>query len=418
MNRLIALLRENSLIQNSFYPMLSTAIMAGLGFLFWMFVARLFPESEVGLAATLISVMSTVSIFSLLGFDTSTIRFLSKEKDKNASISTSIIILSFTAFVLSMLFVILVTTISPQLSFLFENKMLGGLFILFTILSTINGYTDAVFLSYRKTKYTLIINTIFSVAKTCFPFLFIGTGVFGIFASAALAQTIGFVLSIMVLVRYFGYRPSLSINASIIRNVWRYSAGNYVADIFTFLPTALLPIIITNNIGAEHTAYYYTTMMIIGLLYVIPTSTMRALFAEGSHDKDTVSKNICTALKTTSFFLLPAMAVLFLFGKYLLLAFGTSYVESGTSLLYVMTFTGVLVTISTLYSSLFRLEGNIRALIIRNMVYTGSLIGLTYMFLERGLLGVGFAYISAYTLSILVCMVLYRKDHTTICITK
>ena len=409
MKKLLALLRENSLVQNSFYPMLSTAIMAGLGFLFWMFVARLFTESEVGLAATLISVMSTVSVFSLLGFDTATIRFFSHEKNKNKSINTGFAILSLAAFVLSSLFVIHIERISPGLAYLFENSTLSILFVLFTILSTINGYTDAIFLAYRKTKYTLIINTIFSVCKAAFPFLFVSYGVFGIFAAAALAQSVGFVLSIIVLVKYFSYKPALTIDSNIIAKVWKYSAGNYIADIFTFLPTAILPIIITNNIGAEETAYYYIVLMVVGLLYVIPASTMRALFAESSHDAHNISKNICTALKTTFFFLTPAILILLLLGNHLLTSFGAQYAEKGITLLYILTLSGILVTISTLYASLFRLTGATRLLIARNAIFTFTLIGGTYLFLPHGLVGVGVSYICAHILSILFCVLFYKK---------
>jgi len=410
MKKLVAALSSNSLVQNSFYPMLSTAIMAGLGFLFWMFVARLFTESEVGLAATLISVMSSVATFSLLGFDTATIRYLSQEKNKDANISTGILVLSSAAAILSLLFVLLVGIITPDLAFLFENTTLSILFITFVAFSTINGYTDAIFLAYRKTKYTLIINTAFSACKVVFPFFFVPYGVFGIFASAALAQTVGFVLSIYTLIRHFSYRPVFVIDTTVVRNVWKYSAGNYFADIFTFLPAAIIPILITNRINAENTAYYYIVMMIVGLLYVIPSSSMRALFAEGSHDMSTVSKNICNALKTTFFFLVPAMFILFLFGRYLLVIFGANYMESGLTLLYILTATSVLVTIFTLYGSLFRLDGNIHALIIRNAIFTTSLIGTAYILApSKGIVGVGWAYVVAYILSILASVLHYRK---------
>jgi len=64
---------NDSLYKNSIYLMLSTAVMAFFGFFFWIINARLFKPEQVGIATTLISVLTLISTFSILGLGNSLI---------------------------------------------------------------------------------------------------------------------------------------------------------------------------------------------------------------------------------------------------------------------------------------------------------------------------------------------------------
>ncbi len=390
--------------------MLATAVMSVFGFIFWLLVARLFTTEEVGLAATLLSVMSMTSALSLAGFDTAIIRFLAHDENRNAVLNTSIILVGLVALILSSVFVLAVDHISPSLSFLHETPGAAIAFVCFSVMAAVNILTDAVFLSFRQTKYSLIIDSTFSAIKVGLPFAFIGWGAFGIFTAAAIAQSIGFVLSILVLVRTFAYRPRFIIDRTVLARVWRYSAGNYLSDIFTFLPSALLPVIIVNHLGANDSAYFYIIMMIVGLLYVIPSSVTRSLFAEGSYDEAKIPQHIRHTLRTITTFLIPAMAILYFGGGYLLLLFGKDYSSEGVSFLRIMTLVSILVTTSMFFAALFRLTHNVRGLILRNAAYALSIIGCTYLLLPYGLTGVGVAYAFANLVATVVSYLLYVQD--------
>ena len=67
-------LKGDHLVQNSFFIMLSTATMGGLGFLFWVLNAHLFNPAQIGIATTLISAAALISYLSLLGFNSTFIR--------------------------------------------------------------------------------------------------------------------------------------------------------------------------------------------------------------------------------------------------------------------------------------------------------------------------------------------------------
>ncbi len=390
--------------------MLATAVMAGLGFFFWLFSARLFTSEDIGLAAALISVMSMVSALALVGFDTATVRFLAHEDRKSESMNTGIMVIALASLVLAVSFVAFVDLISPKLAFVRADIFTASAFVAFSIMASINMFTDAIFLAHRETRYTFFIDTLFSLVKVVLPFFFIPWGAFGIFTAAAVSQALGFFMSIAVLVTKFDYRPQLTIHRDIVQRVWRYSAGNYVADVLNFLPLAALPIIITNRLGAEQAAYYYIVMMIIGLLYVIPASTMRSLFAEGSNDEQSIPAHVRGSLKTTAMLLLPAMFVLFVGGELILRLFGAEYSTAGINFLYVMTLVSIFVTAFALFGSLFRLTHNIRALIIRNVAYALGTIVLVYTLLPYGLIGVGMAYAGGNLIGSVVGYFLFHSD--------
>jgi len=65
----------------------------------------------------------------------------------------------------------------------------------------------------------------------------------------------------------------------------KFSLGNYIAGLIGGLSTMVLPMLITNIIGAKFSAYFYMDMMIANLLYIIPMATSQSLFAEGSYSE-------------------------------------------------------------------------------------------------------------------------------------
>lgn len=385
---------QDSLFRNSFYLMLATAVMAGFGFFFWLISARLFSTEDIGLATTLISVMNMIALLSLIGFDSAFVRFLPNSDQKNDQLNTGLILVGLTAFILAFLFIIFVPEISPRISFISENSLIALAFIIFCVMSALNILTDSVFLADRQTKFTLIINTVFSVIKMVLPFAFIGWGALGVFTAAAVAQTIGFVLSIAVMMRKFDYRPAFTISKEILKLVRTYCFSNYVAVILNLLPIALLPIIITNNLGPEQAAYYYIVMMIANLLYVIPQATTKSLFAEGSNDEKAININIKKSIKIISVLLIPAIIVLVLGGKYILGFFGKEYSTQGVDFLYIVAIAGIPIAVYSIFMSLLRVKKDLRGLIITNVFYAGSIIGLSYTLLPMGLIGIGIAWLA------------------------
>ena len=404
-------LHEDSLLRNSFYIILGTAVLAGFGFLFWLFSARLVSPESIGIATTFVSVMNMIAVLSLIGFDAAFVRFLSRAEDKNAQLNTGIILVAGASSVLGALFVLVVPFLSPQLAFIQNEPLLALLFILFCVFCAINILTDAIFLAYRETRFTFVINTILSIIKVALPFFFAPFGAFGIFAAAAAAQGVGCFLSIAVLMRTFDYRPRFAVDREILKRIRQYSTHNYIAGVLNMAPMTVLPLLIINRLGPASAAYYYIVMMIGGLLYVIPQAITRSLFAEGSHDADTLSAQTAKAIRTIAFLLTPAVVVLLAAGDQILGVFGADYATGGLVFLYLIALSGFVVGLNSLLGMLLRIKRDVHALVAVNLFYACAVIGLSFFLLPRGLPGIGMALVVGTGLTAGVSYLFYGRKN-------
>src|SRR5947209_8372947 len=119
------------LYKNSLFNMTSTFILGGLGFVFWIIIARLYKTENVGIATTLISIMALLSSFIIVGLSSSLTRYLPKSANKNELINSSFVIVTLVALLASSIFLLGVPLFSPQLIFLRSNAFYVISFICF-----------------------------------------------------------------------------------------------------------------------------------------------------------------------------------------------------------------------------------------------------------------------------------------------
>jgi len=131
----------------------------------------------------------------------------------------------------------------------------------------------------------LIKNTISSIAKLILPIFLVALGAYSIVVSMGIAMAVAFLVSLIFLILPFNYSSKPIIDRSIVKRMTKFSLGKYIAGFIGGLPVMVLPILITNIIGAKFSAYFYLDMIIANLLYIIPMATYQSLFAEGSYSE-------------------------------------------------------------------------------------------------------------------------------------
>jgi len=386
-------LANDSLYRNSIYLMLSTAVMAFLGFFFWAINARLYSTEQVGIATTLISVMTLISTFSLLGLGNSLIKYIPISERKNEKINTSFTLVGLTSIFISIFFLGFLKTFSPQLLFVRGNIFFAILFVLFVVFTSLNTILETVFIAYRSSKYVLIKNTIFSIVKLIFPFILVTLGAYGIFMSFSLSLIIAFIFSLVFLILKFNYLFKPTINMDIIKRMTIFSLGNYAAGFIGGLPQLVLPLFITNLIGARFTAYFYMDMMIVNFLYIVPMATSQSLFAEGSYNEAELKIQLNKATKIIPLILIPAIVVTLLFGRYILLVFGKQYSSEGLMLLQLLAISGIFISINFISNAIFYIKHKIKLIILVNFIGAFIILSLSTLLIHQNLLGVGIAWV-------------------------
>ena len=108
---------KDPLYRNSLLLMASTAMTSGLGFFFWMVVARYYTEYEVGIAAAIISAVSVLALISSLGLNVALIRFLAKAEKPVEMINSFFTINVLIALVVSGIFIAGLDLWSPAIAF-------------------------------------------------------------------------------------------------------------------------------------------------------------------------------------------------------------------------------------------------------------------------------------------------------------
>jgi len=139
--------------------------------------------------------------------------------------------------------------------------------------------------------------------------------------------------------------------------------------------------------------------MIAGLLFAIPLAVSTSLFAEGSHFEDKLKENVTRSLKFTYLLLVPAVIVLVLVGKWMLLAFGQNYSANALPLLWVMSLSSLPAALSYIYTGILQVTRRIKELVaVWGFIALGTLLASYLLMPVTGIIGIGYAWLGAHTI--------------------
>src|SRR4030042_891999 len=108
---------KSPLYRNSLFLMTSTVARAGLGFIFWIIVARIYTEVEVGLGSATVSAMAFLEMLGVMGLGAAIIRFLPKAEKPQELINSCLTLSGIVALALAIIFIAGLDIWSPALSF-------------------------------------------------------------------------------------------------------------------------------------------------------------------------------------------------------------------------------------------------------------------------------------------------------------
>jgi len=406
---------KDPLYRNSLFLMATTAVTTGLGFFFWMVVARYYTEYEVGVAAAIISAINLLAMISNVGLGMAIIRFLPTSEKPVELINSCFTMSAILALAASIVFIAGVDLWSPETAFVRDNWVFLLAFFLFVMFRPVSAIMDSVFVAKRRAELVLAKDATASLLKIPLPIIMVSFfHAFGIVSSMCIS------IGIFVLIFLFfimpriqrHYKPIPRINPGIVRDIWKYSAGNYFAMLFAAAPSLLLPLIVTNLVGARQNAYFYVAFMMTSVLSAIPGAVSQSLFAEGSHFEQDLAVTARRSLKFTLLLLVPAIILLMVTGKWLLLLFGENYSSNALTLLWILSLSILFMGINNIYISVLRIRGRIRELVLIR-VFTALAIIIPSIIIApiMGIMGIGYANIVARFLVSIYVLVRIRNHY-------
>lgn len=404
---------RSPLYTNAVYLILAQAAMAGLGFFFWVIVARYYTEAELGYSSAILSTISLVALTGHIGLDSFLVRFLSSADNPRRLFNTCLTYASLATAVAAIIAAAGFPLWSPRLSFVTTQPAFFVTFVLLAVVSTASGIAGSGFVAGRQAKYLLIKDALFSGTKLFLPLLFVRYfHAFGIVASWGIATTVGLLGSLLIFMpRVFpGYRPAPSTGAKLVRRAWGFSGMSYVISLVAAAPKFLMPLVVINLLGPKENAYFYVAWAIATLLYSIPTSLGQSLFAEGSHDRRKLGRDIRRSTLLSILLLVPAILFVWLLGHKVLLAFGGSYSARSIELLRVLSLVALPMTFERIYFTTLRIHGRLRELIVWRLALSVVLLAACYTTIPTGgLMSIGWVYLVTHGVAMLAILVFRRS---------
>jgi O-antigen/teichoic acid export membrane protein len=385
------------LYRNSIALMLNTASGAVLGLVFWIVAARTISSTNIGLATAVISLVTLITTLSQLGMDNGLIRFLPMSRNKDELYSTVITITFVITLIITAILLIGLNVFSPPLLFL-RYGVYPLILILYMALASVYGMLNTTVIALRRGDLYLL-QTIITGMRIPLLLILATFGVMGIISAIEIAYFVTFITGIYFISRLgVKFRPTINIGS--LKEIFSFSLGTYTADILSTAPTAIIPIIIVNTVGAIDNAYFYVAYAVAALLLTIPGAVSMSLFVEGSHDLP-LKENVIKSIKFTMIILIPSIIITVLFGNYILLIFNREFSDQSFELLRLLAISSLFSAVNAIYITIKRVQKNTKIINYINLLSLILLTGMGYLLLLKyGLLGIGYAWLIS---NMLIC---------------
>lgn len=403
---------QEPFIKNAIYLLTTIFTINAFGFVFWIMATRFFSAEEVGLSSTIISLITLISTFAMLGLNIALIRFLSNSNTKNNLINSCFTLIFVSALILSVILAIGTSIWVPTLTFFGSHLMFAVIFVVLTVISSITIMLNSIFIANRTSQFVFIKETIFSVSRIPVLVFFISFGTFGIIASWGIGLILAFIFGLAYLFKTVTYyKPKIKVDRAILKDMLNFSFWNYIASLFKIAPALILPIIITNILSPDKTAYFFISWTIAALLFSIPQQTSQSLLAQGSGLDSDNTINVIKSIKFILLFLIPSIIFVFIFGEKILSLFGKEYSTEGFLLLQIFSISTIPLSVNIIYLTIKNLKKESKIVALINGITAFITLFGSYIFMrDIGIISIGLSWTLGNLITIPI-IIYYEKIH-------
>ncbi|NAZ85055.1 MATE family efflux transporter [Kineococcus indalonis] len=403
---------KDDLVANSFHQMLTTVVMAGVGSLFWLVCARTYSTAEVGVATTLISASSFISLASLLGFNSGFLYYLPRSSRRSDHLTTGLLLVAAVSVAVGLGYLLLLRLLPgwyPELEPVVRSPWLALVFVLLTCALSVNTLTSSAFTAYRATRWNLAIDGgLMSTCKLLGVLALAGAGAFGIFAASGFGALVAALVSVAVLVRRFGFRPGFTLHKDLVRQVARFTSGSYVAYLLNIAPTSLIPMLVLAHQGAAQSGHLYMAFMVANVVFGAAHAITSSTFTETSYGDRPLGAVVRKAVTVLAAVLVPAAAFIAWQADFIMGVFGPEYAPAAPALVVFMA-SAPLVAAYDIGTVVLRARGRVGAFVLVNLVSCVSILTLVLLWADRGLVPVATAWGAGTGAAVLTCLLLLAR---------
>jgi O-antigen/teichoic acid export membrane protein len=338
----------------------------GLGFLFWLLAARLFPKPEVGIAAAVISAMMLCTNIALLGLGAAVISRLPHHRAAPAALLNGVLsLVTIASAVAAGLFLVVAEIALPQLSVVAERPLYGALFVATTVFGTLILLLEQASTALRRGDHALVRGVVQGVVTVVALVVIVvvsdATDSLLLLVPWVAASFAALALGIRQLHRCVsGYRARWSVQRPLARELFRAGLPNHALTLAERAPALLLPVIVVEVLSPTDNATWYAVWMMALIVFTVPVQVGMALFAEVADDAGRLAASVRTAIRAALFVGVPAALGIAILAHPLLSLLGSGYADQGATPLRILVIAILPLTSVQAYYAACRGSGRLR----------------------------------------------------------
>jgi O-antigen/teichoic acid export membrane protein len=349
--------------------MISSAVSAVIGLVFWGASAHLTSAATVGRNSAEIAALSLLGLLSQLSFGSTFERFIPVAGSRTRNfVARAYVLCGALALILSIAYV----SLGIGHSFLPSSLLWRAFFVVSVILWTVFGLQDSALVGLRSARWVPVENISYSLAKLALlPLFILWTSKQGIFVAWMFP-----VVWLIIAVNWYLFkkripehqaRSSASEDLPSTRQLIALSGAQYASLLVAVLTSSITTLIVIDRLGPVANAHYYIPAQISGGAILALGAIMRSFLVEAASEPSAMRHFVRITLRATVVLLLPAMIFGLVFAPQILDIFGRSYSDQGTTLLRMLLLSLPAIAVTSFYASFAWIDRNVWWFAIREV---------------------------------------------------
>jgi O-antigen/teichoic acid export membrane protein len=379
---------------------LNAGLTAVLGVAYWLLAAHYYAPRDVGVNTAAISAMMFLSGVAQLNLMSSLVRFLPILRGtRRRFIAACYLAAGVAAVGCATVFLLGLNWWAPALGVFGSNPGLIAWFVGATVAWCVFNLQDSSLTGLGAAVLVPVENTVYGIAKIALLIALVSVspslGIFGSWTAALLFSIVPVNLLIFGrLLRRRGAAPEAAVEVPTRKEIMRFVAPDYLAALMWLAATTLMPVLVVAVAGPTENAYFALAWMIILPLIAISGSMGVALVANAASEPQRLPEYAREVLVRTVGLTVPASLTLAIAASYVMRLFGERYAAHGAVTLSLLALSLIPNMVTALYSSIFRVQRRMRALVALQAGLCGPVLVLAPILMSAlGIAGVGLAWL-------------------------
>jgi O-antigen/teichoic acid export membrane protein/Ser/Thr protein kinase RdoA (MazF antagonist) len=378
---------------------LNSALTAGMGFVFWLIAARMYPAAVVGSNAAAVSAMMFLAGLAQLNLMSALLRFVPQAGIRTARMVARAYAIGATLSAASaVVFVAGLRVWAPDLASILHGPTAFG-FVAATALWSIFVMQDNVLVGVQRPGLVAVENLVFAALKVALlipgAVLIATVGIWYSWSLAAAVAVMGttWYLFRRAIPRFAALAPS-GPQAPSLRVIATYLVPDFLGSLAWIAATALVPVLVLDLTDPRHAGAFSMAWSVGFTLFTVPAAFGQSLVAHGAADATDADSDHRRVRNHVLCLLVPVVAALVLVAPVVLGFFGRWYADAGTSALRLVALAAVPNVVVALAVSHARVTRQMRTVVVVLTSVCVLVLVLTVVLVPRiGIAGAGWAWV-------------------------